>query len=242
MSTQKEHPGIDSRLEVRYFGVMETEETLVVSQEPESDGEDQALRRRVVALARQRFLAQGFSSVRTEDLAKELGISKKTLYRLFESKNQLVMEVARSLTGDIEEQLQPVFEGDLPFPAKFQRLLKGIAHNVGSMSGHFLTDLGRHAPEVWAEIDRFRRERILGRLKGVIDQGIAEGYVHPSVNSELFVTVVYSVAQNVFTPERLMQLGIGPRDVISFVLRLFSLGILSEKGRNYLKEEQTDDG
>lgn len=218
---------------------METIETFGVSTEFEEEGS--ALRRRIVALARQRFLAQGFSSVRTEDLAKELGISKKTLYRLFDSKNQLVMEVAKSLTADIERELQPVFHGDIPFPDKFQRLLKGIARNVGSISGHFLTDLGRHAPEVWEEIDRFRRERILGRLKGVIDQGIAEGYVHPSVDSELFVTVIYAVAQNVFTPERLLQLGIGPRDVVTFVLRLFSLGILSEKGRIYLEEAKEQD-
>lgn len=218
---------------------METIETWRVSEEPKE--ERTGLRRRIVALARQRFLAQGFSSVRTEDLAKELGISKKTLYRLFYSKNQLVMEVAKSLTADIEMELKPVFEGAMPFPDKFQRLLKGIARNVGSMSGHFLADLGRHAPEVWEEIDRFRRERILGRLKGVIDQGIAEGYVHPSVNPELFVTVVYTVAQHVFTPEGLMRLGVGPRDVISFVLRLFSLGILTEKGRIYLEEEKKRD-
>lgn len=195
-----------------------------------------ALRRRIVTLARQRFLVQGFSSVRTEDLAKELGISKKTFYRVFESKNRLVLEVARSLTADIEEELGPVFESELPFPDKFRRILAGVARYVGSIGGHFMADIARYAPEVWEEIDRFRRERVLGRLKGVIDQGIAEGYVHPSVNSELFITIVYTIARNVFTPERLMQLGVGPKDVVTFVLRLFSLGILSEKGRSYLEE------
>lgn len=218
---------------------METQETLEVSRD--QNIEDRELKKRIVALARERFLCRGFSSVRTEDLATELGISKKTLYRLFESKNQLVLEVARSLIRDIEEELGPVFEGELPFPDKFRRILAGVARHVGSISGHFMADLGRYAPEVWAEIDRFRKERVLGRLKGVIEQGREEGFVHPSVNSELFITIIYTIAQNVFTPERLMQLGVGPKDVVVFVLRLFSLGILTEKGRRYLENEEVRD-
>lgn len=212
---------------------METQETLSVFAGPETG--DRELEKRIIALARERFLGRGFSTVRTEDLAKELGISKKTLYRLFESKNQLVMEVATSLTRDIEEEIGPIFDGPAPFPEKFRSILAGVARHVGSISGYFMADLGRYAPEVWAEIDRFRRERVLGRLKGVIDQGREEGSVRPDVDPELFVTIIYTVAQNVFTPEGIMKLGISPKEMVAFVLRLFSLGILTEKGRSHLE-------
>ncbi|MFP4432671.1 MAG: TetR/AcrR family transcriptional regulator [Spirochaetaceae bacterium] len=218
---------------------METSETHRVSSG--SSGNDGALRRRIVEHARRQFLDQGFSTVRTEDLAKELGISKKTLYRLFSSKNELVLEAARALMGDIDEELGSLFASDMPFPDKFRRILASVARHVGTIGRHFMVDIARYAPEVWEEIDRFRRERVLSRLKGVIDQGISEGYVHASVNSELFVATVYSIAQNVLTPERLSSLGVGPRDVVDFALRLFTVGILTTEGRNYLEKGEIDD-
>ncbi|HBH79164.1 MAG TPA: TetR family transcriptional regulator, partial [Nitrospira sp.] len=47
---------------------------------PQEPSVDQAATRRVVAVARRQFLAHGFRSVSMDDLAAELGMSKKTLY------------------------------------------------------------------------------------------------------------------------------------------------------------------
>lgn len=191
--------------------------------------------------ARARFLERGFRTVRTEDLASELGISKKTLYRFFRSKNEIVMAVARDLTAEIDDDVSPLFESDAPFEARFPLLIRSIARHVGSIGGAFMADLALSAPEVWQEIDRFRRERILGRLEGLIERGIRDGAVDPAVNAKLFVAIVSSIAASVFTPEQLMRLGVGPRDVVRFVLRLLSVGILTEKGRAALAVEETNE-
>ncbi len=226
---------------VGYVTGMETEKTLEVSHVSSGNAEtaeSKASGERLVAIARRHFLSRGFSSVRTEDLAREAGISKKTLYRLFDSKNHMVMAVARSLMADIDQELTPVFEGNAPFPERFSMLMHAIATHVGSISGAFMADLSRHAPEVWEEIDRFRTTRVLNRLEGLIRQGIAEGYVDSQVEPRLAITIIFTLAQNVFTPDRLMELGVGPRDIIRVVLRLLSVGILTEKGRLHMTQKE----
>ncbi|HKA32612.1 MAG TPA: helix-turn-helix domain-containing protein, partial [Candidatus Binatia bacterium] len=45
---------------------------------------------RIVAAARRHFLAHGFRHVTMDDLAAELGASKKTLYASFPSKEALI--------------------------------------------------------------------------------------------------------------------------------------------------------
>ncbi len=219
---------------------METQETNKVSSDQHSDtpggSSDVAARRRIVTLARRRFMAEGFSTVRTEDLAKELGMSKKTLYRLFDTKNQIVMEVARSLIHDIDTHLTPIFDGGAPFPQTFQRLLGEIIHYVGGISPRFMTDLSRYAPEVWEEIDRFRRERVLSRIERAVRRGIEEGTVDDRVHPRLLVTFVQAIYQNVLTPDLLMRLSVGPQDIAALLLRLCNTGILTERGREHLQE------
>jgi AcrR family transcriptional regulator len=228
-------------METKETGIVSSGTTVSTGRGRVGDGSDADLRRRIVTYARRRFLADGFSTVRTEDLSRELGISKKTLYRLYDSKVQIVTEVARAFIADIDAVITPYFESDGAFPEKFGGVVQTIATHVGSISGHFLNDIARHAPDVWEEIDRFRKERVLGRISGLIVQGKREGYVHPEIDPDLLVTIIYAVAQNVFTPERLMELGVGPREVVSSVLRLFGFGLLTEKGRAHLERRDHSD-
>src|SRR5436305_14462008 len=65
-------------------------------------------RRRIVAGARRHFFAHGFRGVTMDDLAAELGMSKKTLYAHFAKKTALVEAVLLDKFQDIEEKLQSV--------------------------------------------------------------------------------------------------------------------------------------
>src|SRR3954464_5186732 len=60
---------------------------------------EDAVRARIVAAARQHFFAHGFRGVTMDDLAAELGMSKKTLYAHFPGKTALLQAV-------LEDKLQ----------------------------------------------------------------------------------------------------------------------------------------
>src|ERR1700683_3946375 len=78
----------------------------------------------ILKIARAHFFVRGFRSVTMDDLALEMGMSKKTLYAHFESKTALLQAVMRDKMSSVEADLERA-TSDTPddFPARLQALL-----------------------------------------------------------------------------------------------------------------------
>src|ERR1044072_5308273 len=84
------------------------------------------VRQRIVDSARAHFFSHGFRSVTMDDLALELGISKKTLYAYFPGKFDLLEAVLADKLAGVEATLREVTRGrSRDFPATLRDLLAG---------------------------------------------------------------------------------------------------------------------
>src|SRR5437588_7649843 len=82
---------------------------------------------RILAAARAHFFAHGFRSVTMDDLATELGMSKKTLYAEFPSKTALLRAVLLDKFASVEKDLAAVIgRGSRDATAGLQELLAGM--------------------------------------------------------------------------------------------------------------------
>src|SRR5246127_811057 len=91
-----------------------------VSPRPSND----SIRQRIVAAARAHFFNHGFRSVTMDDLAAELGISKKTLYAHFASKSALLEAVLTDKFASVSATLERITSGQPhDFPAALHQLL-----------------------------------------------------------------------------------------------------------------------
>src|SRR3954465_2269959 len=92
---------------------------------------EDAVRARIVAAARRHFFAHGFRGVTMDDLAAELGMSKKTLYAHFSSKTALVEAAILDKFAELETELGRVeAEYSADFPEALRRLLTGVQHHT----------------------------------------------------------------------------------------------------------------
>lgn len=195
-------------------------------------GDDGALRERILNHVSERFFANGFSRTTTEELSSELGISKKTLYREFGSKEDILRIVVRQKMAELERNLDPVFEeSDRPFHERVETWLRVIANGLHFLSKAFITDLARFAPDVWQEIEEFRHKKVLLRMEAIVRRGQVEGMVRPDVDPKVLMTIIFVVANNLLVPGPLVQLGIAPREMVGQLALLISQGILTEAGR-----------
>src|SRR4029077_4050402 len=81
-------------------------------------------RQRIVGAARVHFFSHGFRSVTMDDLAEELGVSKKTLYAHFRGKIQLLEAVLADKFASVEAKLKEVARAHpQDFPATLHALL-----------------------------------------------------------------------------------------------------------------------
>src|SRR5262245_41739822 len=106
-------------------------------------------RSRVVVAARRHFLAHGFRGVTMDDLALELGMSKKTLYQQFPSKEKLVEAVLadkfQEMDGDFRRVTTHCADD---FLGALHRLLATLQRHAGEIQPPFVRDIQRSAPEL----------------------------------------------------------------------------------------------
>src|SRR5687767_11593800 len=120
-------------------------------------------RARIVAGARSHFLAHGFRGVTMDDLARELGMSKKTLYVSFPGKRDLLLAVIADKASHIDADLERITsDGKADFPTKLARLLECFQKHAGEIQPAFVRDVRREAPEIFQIIER-RRSELLQR-------------------------------------------------------------------------------
>ena len=194
--------------------------------------EGQSLRERIIRHVGPRFFEEGFSRTTTEELSRELGISKKTLYREFRSKEEIVREVVRRQLASVERELREVFDDESRgFVARLGAQLKVASRIMNTLGKPFLSDLARYAPEVWDEIQTFRHERVFSRLESIIGRGQEEGMIHPTVTPRLMVMIVETVADNLLVPGKLARSDLHPQDVIRHMGLMVAQGVLTEAGR-----------
>ncbi|MFP4536487.1 MAG: TetR/AcrR family transcriptional regulator [Spirochaetaceae bacterium] len=197
--------------------------------------QENGLRERVIAYAGPRFFEEGFSRITTEELSRELGISKKTLYRKFETKKEIVRAVVRRQLAAVEHELAEVFEDESrSFVERLGAQLRVASRVMNTLGKSFLKDLGRYTPDLWREIQEFRHQRVFSRLEGIVRRGKDEGMIRPETDPRLLVQIVTTVADNLLVPSKLAELDLAPQEVIRHMGMLISRGVLTVEGQERL--------
>lgn len=132
---------------------------------------DVVVQRELLGAARDYFLRFGYSRVSTGEIAASCGRSKKTLYRLFPSKEQLLLAVLADINRESEEQLlSTLADQELPLRERLQRVLVRFAVHSASLAGTLDADLRSKEPTLWQQAEGERRGHLLDLLVRVLTE------------------------------------------------------------------------
>jgi TetR/AcrR family transcriptional regulator, cholesterol catabolism regulator len=186
---------------------------------------------RIVAGARKHFFAHGFRRVTMDELAHELGMSKKTLYVSFPGKLDLVRAVIANKAADIGADLERITSDKASdFQTRLSRMLECFQKHIGEIQPAFVRDVRREAPEVFQMIERVRRDllqRYFGRL---LEQGRKAGLVRKDIPVPVIIEVLLGAVESVVNPQKVEALGITPKTALLTVLSVVLEGVLVRKG------------
>lgn len=178
------------------------------------------------------FQSYGYSKVTMEEIANSLGISKKTLYKHFSNKEHVLRELFNSVKCDYEEKVEQILANDsYDFIQKLKGILDLIGEDIKRMPHHLNQDLVKNLPEVWKEIQDFRRKKSHAQFSKLIEQGIKEGFVKADINSYVTVLIYSAAIHEIMVPEVLVQIPLSSNQVYDEIIETLFQGILSEKGR-----------
>jgi AcrR family transcriptional regulator len=189
-------------------------------------------RQRIVDAARAHFFSHGFRSVTMDDLAEELGISKKTLYAHFPGKIELLEAVLADKFAGVEAKLKEVARAHpQDFPATLHALLANTQRELDEIKPPFVRDMRQKAPHVFKVVERRRAaliERFFGRL---FIEGQRAGMVRKDVPARLIIEILLAMVQAIMNPPKMEELGMMPKEGFSGILKIVLEGALTTKGR-----------
>src|SRR6266576_2496592 len=145
-------------------------------------------RQRIIDAARTHFFSHGFRSVTMDDLAEELGISKKTLYAHFPGKFDLLEAVLADKFASVEATLKEVIRAHPDdFPATLRELLAGTQRELDEIKPPFVRDMRQKAPEVFKVVERRRAALIHRHFGKFFAGGQRAGMVRKDVPAKLII-------------------------------------------------------
>lgn len=158
----------------------------------------------ILTVFSRRVFAEGPHAVTIDAVIQELGISKKTLYKYFSSKESLLWAALERLNRNLGDQIAAIL-GAHPQPrealAEIQRL---VATTLSQLSEAFVTDVGHHYPDLWRYMEQFRT-RYIQMLKPLIQAGMDQGEFRP-LPPDLLIEVWQAAVTATMTPEGLDRL------------------------------------
>lgn len=189
-------------------------------------------RQRIVDAARSHFFSHGFRSVTMDDLANELGISKKTLYAHFPGKTDLLEAVLANKFASVESSLKQA-TGAHPhdFPAALHDLLASARRELDEIKPPFVRDIRQKAPHLFKVIER-RRATLIQRYFGkLFVDGQRAGMVRKDVPANLMIEILLAMIQAIMNPAKMEELGMVPKEGFAGIIKIVLEGALTSKGR-----------
>lgn len=195
------------------------------------------MREAIVETALGLFLKQGVRATTMDQISDQLGISKKTLYEHFASKEALMEACAEALLSRTEAEVQLLR----------QQHTSNALLAMAATASYAYRMLASMNPILFLELRRLPlslRRSVLGRIQQIITenlthslrQGIAEGTFRADVPLHLLpLWFSYVVAYIVLNPDFTQAAGLSVADAYAESLLLFLYGISTEKGRALLE-------
>ncbi|MEQ6353231.1 TetR/AcrR family transcriptional regulator [Lysinibacillus sp. M3] len=160
------------------------------------------------------------------DLAKQLGMSTKTLYNYYPSKEEILNEMIDFAIHELKlKENEILHDSTLNLLEKLQKCLVLIPADFTFAQLQYLEELQRYYPKQWETVDLFIQEQWTGIIT-LIDEGIVANQIRP-FNKEIFIEVyiggLYRLMDHASKNRNMISL----QDTMQEMVDILMLGILN---------------
>lgn len=174
-----------------------------------------------------------------DDIARTTGISKKTLYALFEDKDELVLESVRFMLAQNQCETEKVFAESKNAIEQIISILVIMERMVRGMNLVCYVDLQRHYPEAYKYLQKHKETYLFECISNNLKQGIEEGYYREDIDIEIMSKFRMESALIVFQNNIFPQENYDIVKVNKQIFAHYMYGIASLKGHKLISSYLT---
>jgi AcrR family transcriptional regulator len=182
------------------------------------------------------FLQAGIKSVTMDDIAKHLGMSKKTIYQFFKDKNELVTALIKQRLQDDEEEMTEMLNKSTNVIEGMINMMKCSEEIFARANPILIHDLQKYHPEAWKQFQGFKSEVIVRTMEELLNKGIKQGYIRPDIDVKVIARMRVMQVEMGFNASIFPAAEFNLWKVQKQLLDHFNYGICTMKGYKLLNE------
>jgi AcrR family transcriptional regulator len=194
------------------------------------------VRDNIIQTSHDLFMRFSIKSITMDDIAKQLSISKKTIYQYFKDKNDLVLHVTRAHLEEEKLEIQTIKENSSNAIEILIEESLCLRRNITDMNPSLLFDLKKYHHQAWALYLESKEKVYVRSLRETLERGVQQGLFRPEIDPEILailrVEQIEMSLENFTYPRNKFEF----KEVQTQLFDHFLNGLVSEKGRKLLKK------
>lgn len=165
-----------------------------------------------------------------DEIAQELGMSKKTLYQLFTNKAEIVKEVSMAFCRQNEaETMEIAGSSENAIEALF-KVMQHFTETAKSLSPNLIYEIKKYYPESWQIFQRHENRFVVQKVKDNLHRGIREGLYRPNINPDV-ISRMHISQMDAGLDEKLFPANRFPFPMVQIqMMELYMRGIATQRG------------
>lgn len=195
------------------------------------------MRETILIKAGEVFQKFGFKSVTMDDIASELGISKKTIYKYFKNKIELVDEVVTFIHKSIQSSIVCICDSNYNAIEENFEIKKMFRDMFKNSDDSPMYQLQKYYPQTFDKMMKNEFSMFKDCISNNIEKGIKEGLYRQSIDIELTAKFYFSLAMSVYDSNLYTYKKNAMNKLEIDVLEYHTRAIATEKGIQELEEQ-----
>jgi AcrR family transcriptional regulator len=193
---------------------------------------------RIVEGSEELFLIGGIKSVTMDDIARHLGMSKKTIYQFFKDKNELVIALVQKKLKEDEDQMNDIISRSANVIEEMINMMKCSEEIFSRINPVVIHDLQKYHPDAWKQFQNFKSEVLVNTLEQLLSKGIKQGYIRPEIDVKILAKMRVSQVEMGFNPSLFPSAGFNLWKVQQEFMEHFNYGVCTLKGYKLLNQHK----
>ncbi len=171
-----------------------------------------------------------------DDIAKHLGISKKTIYHFFKDKNELVIALVKKKLKDDEDQMSEIISRSENVIEEMINMMKCSEEIFSRINPIVIHDMQKYHPDAWKQFQNFKADVLIRTLEELLIKGIKQGYIRPGLNVKIIARMRVAQVEWGFDTGQFPIAEFSPWEVQYQLLEHFNYGICTLEGYKLLDQ------
>lgn len=192
------------------------------------------IKERIQTRAEELIMRYGIRSVSMDDIATQLGMSKKTLYQYFDDKNKLVDVIVENQLKNAQCNCAALYKQSRDAVEEIFFTMEHIAHQFSNMNPVVLFDLEKFHPSSFQKFLKYKNEFLYDVIHKNLQRGIEEGLYRAEINTDIITKYRLESFMIAFNIDVFPPVSYSLIQVTQDILDLYLYGLATTKGHKLI--------